>query len=222
MVNSGFCRDALIKQGVNPTKLVVLPLCYEPKVKDLKPEFERRNSEDRKSGETLRVLFLGQVIMRKGIQYLLEAAQKMEKENVHFDVVGPIGISAEAVAAAPRNVTLHGRATRDQAAIWYRQADVFVLPTLSDGFAITQLEAMSHGLPVITTPCCGEVVSDGVDGLVVPPRDPDALVKAFQRYLSEPELLHAQRKAALSKAGQFTLEHLVENLGHLEAALSKS
>jgi glycosyltransferase involved in cell wall biosynthesis len=214
VVNSAFCRDALIKQGVNPAKLFVLPLCYEPKGKNLKPE-----SENRSPGQKLRILFLGQVILRKGIQYLLEAARKMEKENLHFDVVGPLGISTKAVAMAPRNVTFHGRATRDQVVTWYRQSDLFVLPTLSDGFAITQLEAMSYGLPVITTPCCGEVVSDGMDGIVVPPRDPEALAKAFQRYLSEPGLLDAQRKAALSKAGQFTLEQLSKNLYALEAVL---
>jgi len=57
---------------------------------------------------------------------LLAAARKLEGENIRFDVVGPIGISQEAIASAPRNMTFHGRATRDQAANWYRQADLFV------------------------------------------------------------------------------------------------
>ena len=118
----------------------------------------------------LKVLFLGQVILRKGIQYLIAAARLLERENIRFDVVGPIGISREAMATAPGNVTFHGRTGRDQAADCYRRSHLFVLPTLSDGFAITQLEAMAHGLPVITTPCCGEVVSDGVDGFIVPAR----------------------------------------------------
>ena len=130
------------------------------------------------------MLWLGQVNVRKGIHYLMEAARKLEKENIHFDVVGPIGILSDAVASAPRNVTFHGPVGRDQTANWYRKADLFVLPTLSDGFAITQLEAMAHGLPVITTPCCGEVVSDGVDGFIVAPRDAEALAKTFLRYLA--------------------------------------
>jgi glycosyltransferase involved in cell wall biosynthesis len=116
-------------------------------------------------------------------------------------------------------MTFHGPVSRSGAAEWYRKADLFVLPTISDGFAITQLEAMSHGLPVITTPCCGEVVSDGVDGFIVPPRDADALARLFLRYLAEPELLREQQQAALTKAKQFTLERLAEKLGRLEAAL---
>jgi len=168
----------------------------------------------------LRVLFLGQVILRKGIQYLLAAARKLERENIHFDVVGPIGISREAMATAPGNVTFHGRTGRDQTADWYRRSHLFVLPTLSDGFAITQLEAMAHGLPVITTPCCGEVVSDGVDGFIIPARDVGALVRTFQRYLAQPDLLPAQSAAARVKAGQFTLGRLAENLRRVEEGLT--
>ena len=103
--------------------------------------------------------------------------------------------------------------------MWYGQADIFVLPTLSDGFAITQLEAMAHGLPVICTPCCGEVVCDGVDGFVVPARDAAALARAFQQYLSRPDLLSTHSVAAFRKADQFTLNRLAENLIRLEAEL---
>jgi glycosyltransferase involved in cell wall biosynthesis len=116
-------------------------------------------------------------------------------------------------------MVFHGRATRDQTAAWYQRSDLFVLPTLSDGFAITQLEAMAYGLPVITTPCCGQVVTDGVDGFVIPPRDTAALVQSFQRYLSEPDLLPAHQAAALVKSRAFTHERLAENLLGLEAGL---
>jgi len=229
VVNSEFCRKALLKQGVPAEKLLVVPLCYEAegttRLRDnetTRPEDGSRKSEVRSRKSDLRplnVLFLGQVNIRKGIHYLMEAARLLEREKIHFDVVGPIGISPDAVASAPRNFTFHGQATRDQADTWYRKADLFVLPTLSDGFAITQLEAMSHGLPVITTPCCGEVVSDGVDGFIVPPRDAEALAKTFLRYLAEPGLLREQQQAAVEKAKQFTLNRLAGNLLSLETAL---
>jgi hypothetical protein len=222
VVNSEFCRKALIKQGVAPEKLVVIPLAFEENAEKLKAEsgnLRLSTLNPQPSTAPLRVLFLGQVNVRKGIHYLIEAARKLEKESIHFDIVGPIGISADAVASAPRNMTFYGRATRDQAANWYRKADLFVLPTLSDGFAITQLEAMSHGLPVITTPCCGEVVSDGVDGFMVPARDAEALAKTFLRYLAEPELLREQQQATLAKSRQFTLERLAANLLRLKSSL---
>lgn len=210
VVNSDFCRQALIQQGVPPEKLAIVPLCFEAANDEHKMETARSNASSSKN--KLRVLYLGQVILRKGIQYLMQAAKLLENEPIQFDIVGPIGISGAAIACAPRNMTFHDRVTRDQTAQWYRQSDIFVLPTISDGFAITQLEAMSYGLPVIATPCCGAVVSDGRDGFVVPPRDINAVALAFQRYLADPELLPNQRNAALAKVKQFTLNHLAANL----------
>jgi glycosyltransferase involved in cell wall biosynthesis len=216
VVNSEFSRQALLQQGVSPEKLAVIPLCFETGEANWKLEIGNW-----KSPAPLRVLFLGQVILRKGIQYLIAAAKKLEKESIRFEVVGPVGISETAIKSAPKNVVFHGRTNRDQSAAWYRQADVFVLPTISDGFAITQLEAMAHGLPVVATPNCGKVVTDGKDGFIAPARDADALAEIFRRYLAQPELLPAQSAAALEKSRQFTLNRLAENLARLEPELRK-
>jgi glycosyltransferase involved in cell wall biosynthesis len=242
VVNSEFSRKALLQQGAPPEKLVVIPLCFEAsEVEDgrWKTEDSGGKEESVRSPisalrspfpdmrppssvpSPLRVLFLGQVILRKGIQYLIAAARQLERENIQFDVVGSIGISREAMATAPGNLIFHGRTARDQAAVWYRRSHLFVLPTLSDGFAITQLEAMAHGLPVIATPCCGDVVSEGVDGFVVPPRDIAALTRTFRRYLGQPDLLPSQSVAALEKAGQFGLDRLAGNLLRLERELGR-
>jgi glycosyltransferase involved in cell wall biosynthesis len=211
MVNSEFCAKALEQQGVPREKLVVVPLSYEP---EQRPK-EKKGRQA--SGGPLRVLWLGQVILRKGIQYLMEAARKLE--DVKFDIVGPVGISKEALATAPANMRFHGRANRSEARGWYEQADVFVLPTLSDGFAITQLEAMAHGLPIVATPCCGTVMSEGEDGFLVEPRDPESLARALRRYVMEPGLLEHQRQRALVKSREFTLDRLSANLAKLEAVL---
>ncbi len=223
VVNSEFSRQALIQQGVPREKLVVVPLCYETEAGG--HELEVRSQESgvrgqRSEARPLKVLFLGQVILRKGIQYLIEAAKLLVAEPVHFDVVGPIGISEAAVKSAPRNMTFHGRVNRDQAKAWYQQADVFVLPTLSDGFALTQLEAIAHGLPVIVTPNCGEVVTDGADGVIVPARDANGLAHAIQCYLKEPALLLAHGTGAKKKIAQFTLAGLASKLMALEAGMT--
>ena len=217
MVNSEFSRQALIQQGVPSGKIVVVPLCYEATGEKLKAEMLKTEIlKYSDTGTPFRVLFLGQVILRKGIQYLVEAARKLKGENIHFDVVGPIGISADAVKSAPPNIQFHGRATRDEISRWYRSAHVFVLPTLSDGFAITQIEAMAYGLPVIATPNCGSVVSDGVDGYLVPPRNPESLAHVIRRYLEKPECLVSQHLAALRKAKQFSLQRVGAALLALE------
>jgi len=224
VVNSDFSRQGLLEQGVPPAKVGVIPLCYEIKGAGCGTERSEREMGVAPSfsrHRPLRVLFLGQVILRKGIQYLIEAANLLRDEPVQFAVVGPVGISSDAVASAPGNVCFHGRVDRDQAAAWYCAADVFVLPTLSDGFAITQIEAMAYGLPVIATSHCGAVVTDGVDGFIVPVRNGEVLAQTVTRYISEPGLLPAQRIAALRKAKQFTLDQLTKSLLQLGKSVSR-
>ncbi|MCX6966287.1 MAG: glycosyltransferase family 4 protein [Verrucomicrobia bacterium] len=212
VVNSEFSRQALIQQGVHGSKIVVVPLSYElhdEMTEGEKAAFSQRKELKRFTQEKpLRVLFLGQVMLRKGIQYLAQAAELLQNLPVKFDIVGPIHISAKAVKTAPQNMFFHGRATRDTINQWYRSADVFVLPTLSDGFALTQIEAMANGLPVIATPNCGAVVSDGVDGFLVPTRDPESLAQVIRRYLEEPEILQKHCGAALQKSKQFSLHRV--------------
>jgi len=234
MVNSEWSKQALMKQGVSDDKIVVVPLAFEVSDtgRNLKLETGNLKGESYENGEgerlkakgassrrTLRVLFLGQVILRKGIQYLIEAAKLLKDEPIHFDVVGSIGISDDAVASAPSNMTFHGPVSRDRTEEFYRSADLFVLPTLSDGFALTQLEAMAHGLPVIATPNCGEVVSDGVDGLIVQASDSNALAEAFQLVIQDPDKLQAMSAATEAKLEQFSLAKLEGNLAELENRL---
>lgn len=197
LVNSNWSRDALVQQGVPAQKIIVVPLAI-----DLNAEHELYpvNSQG-----PLKVLWLGSINLRKGIQYLVEAARKLERHNVEFLLAGPLGISRQAISSFPANMKLLGRVTRDQLGSCYRQAHLFVLPTISDGFAITQLEAMAHGLPVITTPNCGNVVTNGHDGFIVPIRDSVALADAIARMDSNRPLLRAMSSNALMTVQKYDL-----------------
>nr|WP_272505064.1 glycosyltransferase family 4 protein [Salinibacter ruber] len=166
----------------------------------------------------LRVLWLGRVNLRKGIQYLVEAAGEMEDDLLQFDVVGPLKITEEVVDQAPSNMTFHGRVPRDEVSDYYRNADVFVLPTLSDGFAITQLEAMAHGLPVVTTPNCGRVVTDGEDGWIIPPRDSDVLAETLADCARHRAQLHQMAERAHATSKQYTLGRVADALRSIPPA----
>ncbi len=218
IVNSRWSFEALVRQGVPREKMRIVPLCYEPD-SAMAGNIDELN-DTRKRERPFTVLYLGQVILRKGIQYLIEAAKRPALTDVIFDVVGPIGISENAIKAAPHNVRFHGLVSRQEVGAWFKNSDIFVLPTISDGFAITQLEAMAHGLPVIATPNCGEVVRDGVDGMIVPIRDAEALTRAIQRFACDNDFYYKCRREALIRSRDFTLQRLQSNLITLEQEMS--
>jgi len=198
LVNSMWSRKAWIEQGVPNDKIIVVPLAYEPAVAE--------PASRKEHGRPLNVLWLGSVILRKGIQYLMEAARQLQGTTVRFVVAGPIGIAPSVVSAAPSNMQFLGRITRDQTDNLYRAADVFVIPTISDGFAITQLEAMAMGVPVISTFNCGDVVSDGIDGLRVAAGDAAALAEAIRRLDGDRQLLAEMSERAVEKSRRFGLK----------------
>jgi glycosyltransferase involved in cell wall biosynthesis len=212
MVNSEWSKTALVEQGVSAGKIEVIPIAYEPGT-----EVEAAATSVSSSGP-LRVLWLGSVILRKGIQYLIQAAQQLEDRPIRFDVVGPIGISEKGLSEAPPNMTFHGRVPRDEADDWYARSDAFVLPTLSDGFAITQLEAMAHGLPVIATPNCGSVVDDGTHGRIVPVRDPEALAEAIAQLDEDRSQLQGMAAAARERVKRYHPQRVSSQLLEMVAS----
>lgn len=203
VVNSEWTRRALVSQGVLADKIVIVPLAYESS----HPSIVHRYDGQR----PLRLLWLGSVILRKGIPYLLEISDRLGK-SIDVRIVGDIGIARGRVERTPPNVRFYGRVPRSEAETHYRWADVFVLPTLSDGFGITQLEAMAYGLPVITTPCCGDVVTDGIDGFVVPQGDPDQLEGAVAAFLRNPQLIEEMSSMTSKKLHQFSYESSINIL----------
>ena len=234
VVNSEWSKSLLVKEGIAVEKIEVVPLAFDESVErgagsrewrekrggrqtDIKGEELRvkssdvaRSYPDEFSKERpMRVLFLGQAIVRKGIHDLADAARLLGEGPCHFDVVGrhpalPTGI--------PSSMTFHGQVPRNQATEWFERADVFVLPTHSDGFALTQLEAIAHGLPVIATPCCGEVVQDGINGVVVPAGDAAVLAEAIRGLAREPQRLAAMSRAALETVGDFGIDRVGDGL----------
>jgi glycosyltransferase involved in cell wall biosynthesis len=189
LVNSEWSRDALVQQGVPAEKIIIVPLAIDLHHSELPPPIEAKGA--------LKVLWLGNIILSKGIQYLVQAARLLETQKIEFLLAGPVGLEEQVVRTFPSNMRFLGRITRDELSQVYRQAHVFVLPTISDGFAVTQLEAMAHGLPAVVTPNCGRVVTHGMDGLLVPARNAQALADALAQLNANRDLIRDMSHHAL-------------------------
>ena len=231
IVNSEWSREGLMRSGIPTQKLTLIPLAYEasaafaeaPAAKELRGQtsemtyartYPARFTKER----PMRVLFLGQVNLRKGIARLLQAAQTLRDEPVEFWIVGPVQIANAETAADNARVKWFGPVARKETAKKYKAADVFILPTLSDGFAITQLEAQAYGLPVISSKTCGGIVENGRNGIILEEPSAPCIAAAIRECIVDPNRL--QTLAAGSYRGnEFTTDMLGQRLQELGSRL---
>lgn len=208
VVNSAWARDGLVQAGIAREKLHVVPLAYAA------PPTPQRGPVPATftAGRPLKVLFLGSLIARKGIHEVIGAARLLAGEPVEFHLVGPGSDALRGELAGMPHVIDHGPVPRGEVPARLVAADLFVLPTHSDGFALTQLEAQAHGLPVIASRRCGDVVQDGVNGALLPEVSAEALAAAVRGYLANPGLLGTQGKAALAGLDRFSPQRVVADL----------
>ncbi len=200
---SEFARRSVVEAGGPAERCHVVPYGV-----DLPPAVPRRSP---KPG-VLHVLFAGTAGLRKGVPYLLEAAQRLPSARFRFRLVGRLAVAPAGRAGLARHCEVAGCVPRPAMAEHYRWADVFVLPSICEGSATVCYEALAAGLPVITTPHAGSVVRDGLDGYVVPVRDARAIAGKLEQLASDPRLLAAMSASAAERAREFTIARYAERL----------
>ncbi len=133
----------------------------------------------RNHGGKTRVLFVGTLQLRKGIQYFLRIASQVGGDRFAFRAVGPSQLTPSAEKTVREHVDWHGAVSRGDVWDQYRWADVFLLPTLSEGSANVCLEALCVGVPVITSIASGLPGGDG-RSMLVNASDTDAAVATLE------------------------------------------
>lgn len=161
---------------------------------------EAKPPQERLPGDVPKLLFVGRLDERKGVQYLLAALPLvMAKQPVHLNIVGK-GILEEEIKSQCQAMGLNdvvnflGFVSKEELANEYASCDIFVLPAIVDskgdteGLGIVMIEALAHQKPVIASAVGGiiDVIDSGTTGLLVPEKDPEALAEAILTLLSEP------------------------------------
>lgn len=195
---SSFTRESLVAAGVSAEKIMTVPLgCPEVNAPTV----------DRQSADVVRVLYAGPASVRKGAHLLLDAWRRLGRlrgAELHF--FGINELPHVITDACPAGVYFHGPVSSARMQAEYQAASVLVFPTLCDGFGMVLAEALSCGLPVITTPNAGasDLIKEGSNGWVVPAGDVNALAACLDLCASDGERLSAMRPAATATAAQWT------------------
>ncbi|MBI4575115.1 MAG: glycosyltransferase family 4 protein [Planctomycetes bacterium] len=163
-------RASLESRGVSAARVAVVPFGVD---------LERFRAGPPGEGP-FRLLFVGQVSLRKGVPYLLEAWDRARPAGGVLELAGPVLPEVRGIAArflGRDDVRLLGM--RQDTESLYRSATACVFPSLEEGSALVSYEAMAAGRASIVTPRVGSLVEDRVHGRVVPPADAEALAEAI-------------------------------------------
>ena len=192
-VPSSFAYRSFLERGVPAQKLRKLPYGVSLSL------FYPLSKEDTR----FRVIFVGSYSIQKGIGYLLEAVRPLvQKKAAELWLVG--NASPEAREILRRNADIFtdkGSHPRAKLSWFYSQASVLVLPSIQEGLAMVQAQAMACGIPVIATANTGaeDLFTDGVEGFIVPIRDPKAIREKIEWMLDNPIKRQEMAEAALRR-----------------------
>jgi glycosyltransferase involved in cell wall biosynthesis len=200
IVASSHTRSTLVENGIDSSKVHVVP--YGVSAADYP---ERPTSTSPVSN--LRVMFLGSLVQRKGLSYLLDAVRRLSTSRITMCLRGR-GFVDETLLAQYKDLDLDiaHNAPNAQIVAELQKSDLLVLPSLEEGFGHALLEAMSCGVPVLATDRTGapDVIDDGVHGFIVPARDAESIAGRIAWALDSRSALAEMGRMAAMRAREYT------------------
>lgn len=193
-VASSFTKKTLEEYSGNLSEIKVIPYGF--------PEANEKKDYQPLVNRKLKVLFVGGLSQRKGISYLFEAVEGLQ-DYIELTVVGHKVVSdCTALNRALDNHQWISSLSHNQILACMREHDVLIFPSLFEGFGLVITEAMSQGVPVITTDRTAgpDLIENGADGWIIPAGSSKAIKEVFTEIFEKPELLQQFGLAAQKKA----------------------
>jgi glycosyltransferase involved in cell wall biosynthesis len=202
---SSFTKHSLVSSGIARDTIKVIPYGVDS-------DFFRFGRPD--SNKPFTVLYVGQKVARKGLELLLSVWNRLQLRGGRLLVAGGHvrdSSIANSFAGSYEEVPQTGLA---QLANLYQNADLFVMPSIAEGFGHVYLEALSSGTPIICTNNTGgvDIIRDGESGWIVPACDRDALAERIAWCFAHRQRLQEMRLAARSVAEKHTWAHFREQV----------
>lgn len=192
VVPSTFTRRSFIEKGVPPRKLRQVP--YGVQLDMFRPV--------PKTDNVFRVVYVGAMSIRKGLGYLLEAVAGLSLPRFELLLIGSRLPESDTLFRKYAGRFRHvGVIARSELYRYYSQGSVFVLPSIEEGLALVQAQAMACGLPVIATTNTGgeDLFTDEVEGFIVPVRDPVSIREKILYLYENPAVRDEMARAALAR-----------------------
>lgn len=197
------------------SKLTVIPSNGVDRQK-FKPKNNTRQFDER---DIFKLLYVGRLHKIKGLEYLIQAVDLVKEYplNIELRIIGDGPEKKHLKELVCKKelsdfITFIGEIAHDELPKYYQHADIFVLPSLSESFSLVTLEAMSCGLPVVSTTTSGpsQLIDDGDGGLLVPRADPKGLADAIITLVQNPVMMRDAGKYNREKSKQYAQEKIMQ------------
>jgi glycosyltransferase involved in cell wall biosynthesis len=203
------CPSQFVLESIPPwarERCVVVPFGSPP------PEYGDRPPGLR--GKPLRVLFAGSMSQRKGLADLFQAMKLLRRTDIQLVVMGATIAPMEFYRRQYDRFSYEAPRPREAVLALMASCDVLVLPSIVEGRALVQQEAMSRGLPLITTRNAGghDLIEEGKTGFLVPIRAPEEIAARLERLADDRALLDAMSDAARRKAAEYTWDAYADGI----------
>lgn len=199
---STYTASTLTNQGISARKIHIVPYGV-----DEKKYPQRQSSPSQQS--TFTVIFVGSMVQRKGLSYLLDSVRCLKSRQVRVVICGRGFIDRELLDRySDLPIEIKVSLPRQELVQEIHTSDVMVFPSLVEGFGHVILETMSCGVPIIATDhtCAPDIMSNGTHGFIVPIRDPEAIAEKLEWGITHRRELAAMGVAAAEQARSFTWE----------------
>ncbi len=199
-------------------------LFYLPRGVDVERFKPRSEANGSKRPPIFRAIFSGALIERKGIHHLLEAWHRLDLKDAELWLLGSVHEEAKPYLKKFWRDNIRVLGFKRDLENYLNQGSIYVFPSRLEGSAKTIYEAAACGLPMITTREAGDVVRDGVEGIIVQPGDVDAIAAAIEHLYRHPEIVASMGAAARQRVVEnFTWDlYRTRLLGAYERAIQLS
>ncbi|CAA6693500.1 MULTISPECIES: glycosyltransferase family 4 protein [unclassified Lentimonas] len=207
IVASRFTAETLKEAPFDLPTPYIIPYGCPPPRKDVSPKSD--------ASKPLRVLYVGGLSQRKGVAYLLDAVEALGSA-VELTLIGKRVSECAPLDAALKKFHWIDSLPHSEILNTMREHDVLVFPSLFEGFGLVITEALSQGIPIISTShtCAPDIIEDGREGYIVPIRDAAAISEKLTRLHEDRDHLQQMKEAALQRAATMSWELYKDGLVH--------
>lgn len=213
---SKFVRESLEYCGIKRNQISIVPYGANVESNIIRKKITK--------SQKLELLFVGQVIYRKGISYLIECMPEFE-EKANLTITGAYNANDWFVTAGNKmsNVVFTGQVTFDKMRKIYEKSDIFILPSFAEGMAQVGIEAMACGLPIICTVNSGvaDLVEDGINGFIIEAGNKKQISEKIEWFIEHRERIPEMGNLARQTAKKYSWAQYEKNVVNAILAVSE-